>query len=1418
MSNMLENTNLFEVSWEVCNKVGGIYQVVSSKAIEATKTFGDNYYLLGPDLGSNAEFEETNEPCWDIARYAATQISLPCRFGRWKIPGNPKVILVKFTDRYDSNQLLHNLWRQYGVDSLLGGWDYIEPVMFSTACSEVINACYHHLVKPGKGKIIAHFHEWMCGAGLLDLKKRLPEAGTVFTTHATILGRSMAGSGFDIYRQMAHINPTQEAGTHNITAKYSMEKVAAREADCFTTVSDITSEEAGYFLAKRADIVTPNGLDLDVIPDYYKDRKTPTQNKKTLLAAVSKMLRHEIAPDTRVFLISGRYEYHNKGIDTYIDALGSINAKLKDSDAKILALCAAMGGHSGVNPDAIGTHFGKKPPYGDHWLCSHNIFKPDEDPILKNCQRLGLTNSPDNPVQFIFVPALLDGHDGFLNMAYYDVLSTCDLGVFPSWYEPWGYTPQESAALAVPTVTTDLSGFGNWVRNLPLEKTQKQGITILPRHQTTYQETVTALEEVMLQYATWNTEELDEARKSVRELSEHCSWKHFFPHYTKAYSLASEKAQRRYLETVTPQRKLDITIEHAIPTVQSSTPRLRSFKAVTKLPEKISRLSELGSNLWWYWHPRSWKLFEDLNREVWHTSNHNPLVTLSKTPGSKLEALAKDTSYIRRYEEIMAQFDAYMNEPPKTFGKISSSYPVAYFSMEYGLAECLPLYSGGLGVLSGDHLKSASDLNIPLVGVGLLYKCGYFQQTIDKNKRQVDKYIDNIFSDLPMELVRDLNGNPITVSINGLGPIHAQIWKVNVGRVPLYLMDTDIPSNSADNRNITARLYESNREFRFKQEVFLGIGGTRVLQAVGITPSVFHMNEGHSALLVLERIRVLMRTNNITFAEAAELVRGTTIFTTHTPVEAGNETFALDVIDSYFKHFAQRMGLKKEDLIRLGKPDDSERNVFEMTLLALNYSYKTNGVSAMHEVVSKNMWQRNWKGLPAVEAPIGHVTNGIHVPTYTSPAMNILLERYIDEDWVTTPAKSPIWDKVTDIPDNELWSVKQLQKDNLLTKIRLSLPELSKKYNIPSETQASMQAYLTPGTLIIGFARRFAPYKRATLLFADPDRLHAIIKNRQVIFVFAGKAHPADTQGQDILEQIINYTLDPRFIGRVFFLEDYNIRISKAMVAGCDVWLNTPRRPYEASGTSGQKVPVNAGLNLSVSDGWWCEGYNGQNGWTIGPVLKGDVLPEHQHDYDDAESLYNILEEEVLPLYFDRDNTNKPLGWIKKVKNSLRSLTSKYSSNRMVASYVHDYYVPAASRGRELYANNLELAKKLASWKADMARRFHNIRITSLSITGIDENDTTCSNPVSATLTIAPGTLTAEDLLVELVAGSGDEKGFLLPPDVIRLAFTSQENGELTYTGTFYPTEGGNYAYGIRVMPTTEGLGSPFETRLILWG
>ena len=1416
MSQDLSNATLFEVSWEVCNKVGGIYAVVSSKILEALAVFGENYFLLGPDLGNNPDFEETDEPCWQELRQETDRRNLSCRFGRWNIPGRPKVILVGYRDRYDQSQLLFSLWNRYGVDSISGGWDYVEPVMFSTACGEVIEAACKALHIPADGPALAHFHEWMCGGGLLYLKTNAPYVGTVFTTHATMLGRSMAGSGFDIYKQMHQINPKHEAGAYNITAKCSMETASAREADCFTTVSRITADEAGVFLGRTPDVLTLNGLDLRVIPDYSRDRSLATASRQRLLEAAGRLLRRRLPEDTRVFLVSGRYEYHNKGIDVFLDALGMVNTALSQSQSNVLALCAVMGGHSGVNADAVSGDPAKLPGQGGFWISSHHVYNQPNDPILNACQRLGLDNRPENHVQVIFDPALLDGKDGFLNMRYEEVLAACDLGVFPSWYEPWGYTPQESAAHAVPTVTTDLSGFGMWVRSS--RQRDKNGVTIICRRQTSYDETAASLRDVLLQYASLPEEQMQEHRHMVRHVAEGCSWEQFFPYYVQAYGLALDKARQRSSQPAGGST----TLTRVLATTMSTTPNLHSFTALTSLPPAIGHLRELAHNLWWSWHPECHYLFSALNEEEWERSNHNPIATLEKATRARLIIVAHEQSYLRLYNQTMAAFDAYMAEAPQSFGPLTPQQPLAYFSTEYGLSECLPIYSGGLGVLSGDHLKSASDLNIPLVAVGLLYKNGYFRQIIDKNGDQTPVYPENDFATLPIEQVKDQDGKPREIYLQMPGRrLHVQIWLVRVGRINLYLLDTNLPSNTAEDRKITARLYEADRDIRLRQEILLGRGGVSMLRALDIRPAAYHMNEGHSAFLIFERIRLLMQENGLSFEEAGEVVRGSTLFTTHTPVDAGNERFSLESMEAYFKPYIQTVGISWQTLVNMGRFEGSERNVFEMTVLALKYSMKANGVSALHGVVSRHMWQEGWQGVPVAEIPIFSVTNGIHVPSYAGPAMCPLLQKHLGEGWQELTPDDPKWTRIADIPDADLWTARQTQKKHLLEAIRSSLPEFFKKFAIPYEKQQEMTSRLTPETLVIGFARRFAPYKRATLLFADVDRLARILEKsgQPVIFVFAGKAHPADGQGIGLIRELFQHMLSPRFFGKIFFIEDYSLAVSRLMVQGCDVWLNNPRRPYEACGTSGQKVAVNGGLNLSVADGWWCEGYNGTNGWTIGPlVAKGSLGPE-QSDYDDAASLYSLLEDKVIPLYFERDADNRPHNWLLRVRKAMQTLIAQYSSHRMLRDYLSDYYIPAATSHQELRSNHYALARHLSQWKQDVNVRFGSVQMDTIRIEGIKEDSLLDGQSLHVAVTVHPGSMKLDELLVQLVAGPGDGSTFTETPDVVEMQPESEGvDGTMTFVCTYTPSRSGIHVYGVRVMPCTEGLSSPLETRLVLWG
>lgn len=1418
---MTENRQgyLFEVSWEVCNKVGGIYTVITSKLQEALRIYGDNYLLLGPDLKTNVDFEETDEACWAKIREGTAIKDIPCRFGRWKIPGEPKVILVSAGKKYDKEQLLFRLWEAYGVDSIAGGGDYIEPVMFSFACGEVIETIYNLSARAHNLSAVAQFHEWMCGAGLLYLKKRVPEIGTVFTTHATILGRSLAGSGMDIYAMMEHIAPQREASAHNISAKYSMELISAREADCFTTVSEITAAEAKNFLGRSPDVITPNGLDMENIPDYTENRQPAERSRERLLAAAARFLRRDLPKETKIIIISGRYEFHNKGVDVFLNALGRLEKEVP-GDVPVLALLFMLGGYTDLIPclrdDQSRIESGPIP------IATHRLHNEGSDPILQACKSLDLMNQPGGRVQVIFNPAYLNGHDGFIDMPYYEALAGCDLGVFPSYYEPWGYTPLESVAYGVPTVTTDQAGFGVWV-----ERTcgENQGVFILRRRGQPIRSIEDHLFEILRNFLDWTPGEMENRRKQARQIALKANWQEFYKLYLQAYNRAGRIAGERADKLTDADERADA--RHVFAGAVSMQPHFRSFTAVANLPDQIVRLRELSYNLWWTWNPRALDLFATLDLKLWTDMGNNPVRMLETVSPDVLQEASENFSYLSLYAQIMQQFDDYMGEKgprnriPAPPGLRWSS-PVAYFSAEYGLHECLPIYSGGLGTLSGDHLKTASDLNLPLVAVGLLYKNGYFQQVIDENGRQSENYPENDFSSMPVQIVQDDQGADVQIAIDLPGrTLFANIWEVKVGKVSLYLLDADVPRNTFQDRTITARLYSADQKTRIEQEILLGVGGVRLLKKLGIKPRVYHINEGHSAFLLFERIESLMQEEGLTFEEAAEVVRASSVFTTHTPVEAGNERFSKDLMEHYFAGFVKRSGLSWAQFWELGRREGGEDRTFFMNILAFKMTLRSNAVSLVHGQLSRSVWRDVWKGFDDSDIPISHITNGVHVLSYLAPRMRSLLEAYLGMDWEKNLTDAERWTRVQDIPDAMLWRVRYELKQKTVDLIREDVSKRGAKYGSSRMWREEFFTKLNQSALMIGIARRFAPYKRADLILSDLDRLDRIVNNpsRPVHLVFSGKAHPNDGMGKNLIEKVLSVCREERFRGKIFFLENYDIRVARHLVQGVDLWLNNPRRPLEASGTSGIKVVINGVLNMSVSDGWWVEGYNGMNGWTIGPVLKGYQEPQGNTDAEDGQSLYSLLENNVIPYFYERDAAGIPEKWLAMIKQSMQSLTPVFNTDRMLLEYLREMYAPSAHRECELTANDFALARQMADWKAKLPMRFSSLKLIDVSVEGIHGDTVIVDQPLTVSARIDPGKLDPGEILVEMVIGHRNGHDFIRQPESVHLVLTDRSGeGILTFSADYIVKQNGLYSYGVRVIPRHKDLAAKLETGLILWG
>jgi starch phosphorylase len=699
-----------------------------------------------------------------------------------------------------------------------------------------------------------------------------------------------------------------------------------------------------------------------------------------------------------------------------------------------------------------------------------------------------------------------------------------------------------------------------------------------------------------------------------------------------------------------------------------------------KVPEKIGRITELAYNLWWSWTPEARGLFRRLDYPLWRKTLHNPVQMLQEISPSRLQEAAQDSTFVRKYNKVMMLFDETMKNTGTWFHK---TYPelgektIAYFSFEFGLHSSLPIYSGGLGILSGDHAKEASDLGLPFVGIGFMYPQGYFRQRLPSHGWQEAVYQQLDISQAPVRPVVDDNGHEIRISVNLAGRrVQARIWHVRVGRNPLFLLDTDVDENEPWDRELSARLYSGDSETRIRQEIMLGIGGVRALRALGINPSVWHMNEGHSAFLILECIRELVSQGK-SFEEASSIIRKRSVFTTHTPVPAGHDAFAFQLVDQYFNGYWDELGINREHFLSLGGHEEEWGMAFNMTVLALKLSGQSNGVSKLHGEISRQMWQEVWPNNQVEDVPISSITNGVHVSTWIAGEMHNVFDKYLGPDWFENQDNPTIWQRLAEVPDDELWQVHLDLKRKLMSYFR---ERVRRRWvngsNDPTQVLTS-GTLLDPEALTIGFARRFATYKRSTLIFRDLERLQRILLDihRPVQIVFAGKAHPADEPGKSLIQHIYNLAKHNQLGGRIAFIEDYDMHMARYLTQGVDVWLNTPRRPREASGTSGMKAAINGIPNLSILDGWWVEGYNGANGWAIGDEREFDN--HDAQDRFDANSIYQLLEDEIVPLYYDRDRDGTPRGWVEIMRESMRSNAPMFGTRRMIKEYTNELYVKA---------------------------------------------------------------------------------------------------------------------------------------------
>jgi glycogen phosphorylase/synthase len=1177
---VLKPDYLFEVSWEVCNKVDGIHSVISSKANILTNTFKDNYICIGPDVWKethgNPEFIE-DKFLFRSWREQAGSDGIHIRIGRWNVPGEPVVMLVDFTPLFgEKDKIFTDFWLKFGLNSLSGQWDYTEPALFGYAAGKLIEHFYeYHLT--ATDKIVAQFHNWMSGTGVLYLNDKVPQVATVMTLHSTLIGSLLSKEGVDVASVVKETDPEVKAQELGVASKHSLEKSAAKYADVLTTLHARLVNECRYFSGKEPGFITPD----------YPPGQEPGEEKS--------------------------------------------------------------------------------------------------DPVIEQEVTASDDQMPDTDWNHVI-------------QAYYDA-------------------------------------------------------------------------------------------------------------YDHALHMANERSE--LFKNKKPPLKL---IE--FPPPDTMRPTWKSLNVEINMPEAFNALPELVRNLWWTWNYEAADLFRDMDPVLWNECGKNPNILLEQLSSEHFDRFIRDESFMERYQKVTGMFHAYMEA-----AREKPARQIAYFSMEYGLHEFIKIYSGGLGVLAGDYLKQASDDNINIVAIGLLYRFGYFSQNLTVNGEQQASYTPHNFPNMSAKPVKNMKGEWIKITIAFPGRnLHARVWRIDVGRVPLYLLDTDISDNSPADKFITHQLYGGDWENRFKQEFLLGIGGIRLLDALGLKPDVFHCNEGHAAFTGLERLRKYVQDDQLRFSEALEVVRASSLFTTHTPVPAGHDFFSEDMLRTYMPHYAERLDISWEAFMGLGKmnPQDSNES-YSMSVLAVKLSQEVNGVSRIHGAVSRDMFRNMYPGYFPEEIHIGHVTNGVHYGTWTAPRWQELYHDTFGDDFHHNISNAENWKKIFQIPDERIWDIRSKQRKELFAYIKNRLLQnLSRRQETPRKIYQILEA-TNPKTLTIGFARRFATYKRAHLIFNDIDRLSRIVNNPDmpVQFIFAGKAHPADNAGQDLIKSIVAISKKDEFLGKVIFLEDYDMELGAALTMGVDIWLNTPTRPLEASGTSGQKAVLNGVMNLSVLDGWWAEGYQAEAGWK----LKEEKTYDNQvfQDELDAETIYNTLETEVIPMFYERDEHDIPTRWIQWIKNCIAGIAPHFTNKRMLDDYMRQYYEKLFVRSEDMLANEFKKAREISRWKSKVVRGWDDIEVLEKNILSNSGKTIRLGEPFKAELTIRLNELDANDIGVEVVFARKNIDGQTEMVSVYEMDLIKHVKKTVTYGCDIPAKRTGTFKYAFRMFPKNEHLPHRQDFALIRW-
>ncbi len=1399
---MNQPTLIFETSWEICNQIDGVHTVISGKAKYIAEKYQANQILIGPDLRrteeDNPEFDEDNSlmPEW---RKHAKKAGLRFRIGRWRTEGSPIAVLLDFSNFISKkNEIFTRFWERFQLDSMAGGWDYIEAAMFGYAAGKLIeNYCDYNL--SAGTKVLAQFHDWQTGAGILYLKEQEKNIATLFTIHSPVLSKTISERGDKLFSLPEAAKPFELSRNYDVISHHSLEYNAAHNADIFTVNGEFIANQVKYFLQKEPDYLTPNGLNPEFFSktEDFEDRRKNSREK--IIAVAESLIGKSVSENARLLFTSGEYDFYNKGTKLIIDAVANLNES-HDPDKQAFVFMLFPADHYGAREDLKAAVAGEGKLEEDDRIMTHFVHQSDYDDITHALREKNLHNKPEDKVNIIYCPAFLDGSDGIFNIPYHELIAGFDYGLFPYYYEAWGYTAHETLANGIPVCVSSLSGFGNWLENHISE--MPSCIRVLNRKDNNNTEIIGELEDIILNCAPATNKSYHILQDKTLEIAEKAKWSELIKAHFEAYEKAIEKIREKgdLFIPASPKKFKEVR------TYRSNQPIWRDIAVQSTVSESLKGLEEIADNLWWAWNPQAQEMFRYISGSESTEEVLDPKTILKSISYEQVERLEKDDSFMKLFNSVYREYKDYMSVD---FDPALPS--ISYFSMEYGITDLLQIYSGGLGILAGDYLKQASDSRYNMHAVGLFYHQGYFTQQIGINGEQNAVYESQKFMDLPAELIKDNEGNAKIVQLALPGrTVNIQVWKIKVGRIQLFLLDTDRDDNNKEDRAITHRLYGGDNEDRLKQEMILGIGGIRALNMLGLSSDLYHINEGHAAFIGFERLTYHMNKYKMTFDEAMEVVRASSLFTTHTPVPAGHDSFSEDLLMTYMGHYPDRLRISKEDFVNLGRQRKGKKSEdFSMSVLGVNLSQEVNGVSKLHGDVTKtDIFPRMWEGYFPEEFHIGYVTNGVHQNTWTAPEW----QKHFKTDEGTID-----FSRIQNLSDDEIRTIRTTKKSQLFDFIKERLDKVKIRRQENPKVILNIQNALNPDALTIGFARRFATYKRGDLLFRDIERLEKILNKpeKPVQLIFAGKAHPKDAGGQAIIKKIIDYSKQKAFIGKVIFLEDYKMSLAKHLVQGVDIWLNTPIRPLEASGTSGMKAVMNGVMNFSVLDGWWVEGYKKGAGWAL-PLERTYQSQELQDDLD-AAMIYQMLESDIIPLFYKNRKNGFSDEWIAHLRKCVSEIAPDFTTLRMITDYNERFYGKLHKRNKALRADSFKEAQRIAAKKTEIQKKWDNIETENIKLSDPVQNGLVPGEKYFGELILDLKNLPAEYVGAEIIISEADSEGKRKIVDKQALKLTKTEGSKAFFEIEMLPPGPGNYSYAFRIYPAIEGLPHRQDLDLVKW-